>query len=161
MVAGFADWKRQLHERSHQEGACRIWDGAINDDGYGVFSFVDESGLRRSVGAHKAAFLASGKALLPGQVVRHVGCHRTLCIEPGHLAAGTQLENIRDREHAGTRFRRGGATKASHADRAKRIAAMKAGITAREFSKEFGVGMNAAFQWLRRWRARSVSPGNN
>lgn len=152
-----AAWRPRLQLYSHQEGECRIWDGPANKDGYGVFTYVDPgTGRRRSMGAHKAAFLASGGVVPPGQVVRHVTCHRTLCIEPQHLAAGTQKQNLEDRKETGTWNRRSGSTRAKTAKgRKERLAAMRGGITAKEFAARFGVGENAAFQWLRRWRRKA------
>jgi len=161
-MSGFADWKQSLRQRSHPEGDCRIWDGPINNDGYGVFNYVDSFGRRRSVGAHKAAFLAAGGTLRPGEVVRHIVCHRTLCIEPKHLAAGTQKENLDERKITGTWARRGvESTARVNAERPERLKAMAAGISARDFAAKFGIGENAAFQWLRRWRLRSAESGDN
>lgn len=138
---------------------CRVWLGALNDDGYGVFTFTDDDGKRSSMGAHKAAWLAAGKPLLSGQVVMHVTCHNTRCIEVAHLGAGTQLENIREREITGTASNRSGP-KPSAAERQLRLDAVRSGMSARAFAERFGIGINAAYQWMRRCREQQSNPSS-
>jgi hypothetical protein len=145
---------------SHQEGECRIWDGPLNNIGYGVFSYTDARGKRRSMGAHKAAFLAWGGTLYPGEVVRHTPCWRYRCIEPKHLAASTQKRNLDDRKYNGTYLQRGGDG-ITAAERQERLRAIQDGITGPEFAKRFAITLNGAYQWMRRWKQRAVNPGNN
>lgn len=132
---------------------CRLWMGAVNGDGYGVFTFTGDDGRRSSMGAHKAAWLAAGKFLGEGQVVMHATCHNPLCIAVEHLEAGSQLANIREREVTGTASRRSGP-RPSPDERQRRLDALRSGMAAREFAERFGIGINAAHQWLRRWRSQ-------
>lgn len=46
--------------------------------------------------AHRVAFVLAGRTLEPGEVVRHL-CNTPGCVNPQHLAAGTQRQNIADR----------------------------------------------------------------
>lgn len=151
MAHDFSEWRSRLVTLSRQDGDCRIWISAINGDGYGVFTYIDVDGRRRSMGAHKAAFLASGGILSDGEVVRHLTCHQTLCIEPQHLAAGTQRQNlVEDRKDSGTYFNRG--HRITDDERILRLAAVARGMTPAEYAQAYGVSLNAAYQWFRRNR---------
>lgn len=51
-------------------------------------------------GIHRYIYTAFREPIKAGNVVRHL-CNNTACINPEHLAQGTQKENIADRERAG------------------------------------------------------------
>jgi len=77
-------------------GPCWVWTGFINPNGYG--RFYDG----RKVGnAHRIGFVLQGGTVAPKEKVLH-RCNNPPCIRRLHLRAGTQFENVQDRE---ARFR--------------------------------------------------------
>lgn len=79
-------------ERTKWEGACLIWQGAKNKDGYGSINI----GKGRWTSAHRYAFtLTHGD---PGILnVLHT-CDNPSCVNLYHLYAGTRKQNMRDRD---------------------------------------------------------------
>ena len=74
--------------------ACISFEGGARDaDGYGMVSVAG-----RSVRAHRVAFEAAF-GFMPA-LVRH-SCDVRDCIQPHHLLAGTQAQNVRDTEERG------------------------------------------------------------
>lgn len=72
---------------------CQEWPGAVGNHGYGVKRVGD-----RLLLAHRLALaehLGVPIEHLAGKVVRHE-CDNRRCINPLHLKAGTQLDNVRD-----------------------------------------------------------------
>lgn len=78
-----------LIERSTiQENGCWTWNGATNNR-YGV------SGLKNQESryVHRMAYVASNGGIPYGLVIDHT-CRNMLCVNPQHLRAITQQENI-------------------------------------------------------------------
>ena len=85
--------KKRFWQRVSKASGCWSWGGSHNGDGYGQ---VWAAGKMRK--AHRVMFFLSfGK--LP-KAVRH-DCDNPGCLNPTHLLAGTQLDNIADRERRG------------------------------------------------------------
>lgn len=82
-----------------KSGACWLWTGAKsgpNKSGryYGQFT-VAVDGKQISARAHRVAWMLLNGAIPPGQIIRHT-CDNTECVNPAHLAPGTQYDNVVD-----------------------------------------------------------------
>lgn len=81
-------------------GACWLWTGSTVNGGYGKIS---EGGVHgRLLLAHRVAFQIANGYEPTGMVVMHT-CDNKLCVNPAHLVAGSQLDNIRDMDRKGRR----------------------------------------------------------
>lgn len=74
--------------------ACWPYRGNKWDSGHGVYGAGKQHFGTRS--AHRIAFMLANGLLAGELLVRHL-CGNPLCCNPGHLALGTQLENMHDR----------------------------------------------------------------
>lgn len=81
-----------LDERSTKFGACRIWQGAKDKDGYGCASW---SG--KWFRAHRLCWQEARGPIPAGMLVCH-RCDTPACIEPSHLWLGSNAENTADRD---------------------------------------------------------------
>ncbi len=80
-------------------GLCVMWLGYISPLGYGQRQFRG-----KLYQAHRAAFIENHRELLPGEVVRHK-CDNKSCVNPDHLEAGSQRDNLLDNTVRGPRHR--------------------------------------------------------
>jgi hypothetical protein len=79
----------------HAENGCRLWTGALKDNGYGYFRISEELGM---ISAHKAAWLIYNDDIPLGLNVLH-SCDVRRCV--WHLWLGTQKQNQIDMANKG------------------------------------------------------------
>ncbi len=84
---------------------CTIWLGPKHRRGYGLLFRRAESGHQRGYFAHRIAWILANGPVPDDLDVLHT-CDRPICISPGHLFLGTNLDNIADkvakgRQHKG------------------------------------------------------------
>jgi hypothetical protein len=130
---------------------CHIWTGGLNGAGYGVTRFEG----RKHVRVHRLAWeLANGAAVPSGMVIMH-RCDVPCCVNPDHLEAGTQAENMRDmgrkgRARGGARGERQGSAKLT-ADAVREIRRQHGRSTSKELAARFGVDpSNIRLIWNRK-----------
>lgn len=84
------------------ESGCWVFNGPKSAEGYGILYHKG-----RRTGAHRWAYeMWVGPIPEDKPVIRHT-CDNPPCINPDHLIAGTQIDNIKDRVERG-RNRKGG-----------------------------------------------------
>jgi hypothetical protein len=69
---------------------CWLWTGNVDPGGYARF----HSAINRSERAHRAAYRFFRGPIADGKQVDHL-CRVRSCVNPDHLEAVTQLENVR------------------------------------------------------------------
>lgn len=97
--------KMYINERMDidESTGCWIWNNKLNKSDYGVGKLDNKSIL-----AHRLCYAAYNSGILKGlddngvrTVIRHL-CNHPPCVNPEHLACGTDRENADDRRVAGT-----------------------------------------------------------
>lgn len=84
---------------------CWLWCGSLDRDGYGRQRVGNRPRL-----AHRVSYALAHGDVPDGAVVMH-SCDTPACVNPAHLKAGTQQENIAQREARGRGVRPNGKAK--------------------------------------------------
>jgi hypothetical protein len=101
-IDGF--WPRA--DRSSGQDSCWLWMGTVGGEGYGIFRLGDERL------AHRISFVVTNGPIAKGVKILHGERCPRRCVNPAHLRAGSQRENMEDkrrhgRARGGPRFGRG------------------------------------------------------
>lgn len=84
----------KILERSHVDGECWVWSGAVASSGYGRIGWTTEQNERRTFQVHRVSYEAFIGEIPPGLHIDHL-CSNKLCVNPDHLEPVTQTENNR------------------------------------------------------------------
>lgn len=117
--------------------ACWPWTGSLTSNGYGRI-LIQGVGL---LGAHRVALALALDLPLRGPWVARHSCDNPACVNPRHLLAGTQVENMADARERG-RLARGSAKPNARltADQVRAIRREVAdGVPHKEIAARYGV----------------------
>lgn len=143
--------KDRLLANAERVGACLLWKGAKYRNGYGMVR-VNGKWMR----ANRASYIAHKGPIPAGMVVMH-SCDTPLCIEPEHLKAAPQLDNVHDmltkgraNKARGERSGRAKLTQAQVDEIRARYRPRSYGHGAHSLAKEFGVSKQSVQAILKR-----------
>lgn len=84
----FDRFNEKIITQSHNDDSCWYWDGYKIDSGYGRFSYNG-----KNIYSHRFAYELYKGNIPNGLVIDHL-CKNTSCVNPDHLRAVTQRENV-------------------------------------------------------------------
>lgn len=80
--------KQRFLDKTLYTGDCIVWIGGLTSNGYGKFKYK-----KRDYRAHRVAWELENGQIPPTLVIDHL-CRNSICVNPAHLRAVTQRENI-------------------------------------------------------------------
>ena len=120
---------------------CHIWMGGVNDQGYGLIRHG-----QRHKRAHRVAWEMANGPIPEGMVILH-SCDLPSCVNPCHLTAGTQADNLKDMFAKGrgripeVRGDHHGSSKLT-ADEVRKIRAMDGSVPRKKIAEIFNVDVS-------------------
>lgn len=131
--------RKRLHEMSVPvpESGCWLWTACETDGGYGLITYRN-----RSIGAHRAAWIAFRSPIPKGAMVCHK-CDTPQCMNPDHLFLGSPSDNARDmvrkgrnRDNSGSRH---GMSKLDETKVREIRRRWMSGHTRRQIASDYGI----------------------
>lgn len=83
----------RLARLTNQTDSCWLWLGRPNNRGYGMIMLGGRGPERKNVLAHRLSYEIRVGPIPDGLVIDHL-CRVRLCVNPAHLRAVTQRENL-------------------------------------------------------------------
>ena len=125
-----------------EDTGCWNWNRGKSTRGYGMLSFGGEDK------AHRVAYKEYIGDIPPGQVICH-RCDNPSCVNPEHLFAGTQGDNIKDMDSKGRRNPAKGSancnSKITETDVKEIRDRFNSGENYRDLMEEFGYKSHSSF----------------
>jgi hypothetical protein len=130
----------QLPTHCPELSQCWVWTAYCRPDGYGQFRSYG-----RLVYTHRLSYAALVSPIPEGLHVLH-HCDNPPCVRPGHLFAGTQVDNVADMIRKGRHWN----SKLNDAKVLEIIRRASQGLTQPEIARQFGVSRSIVGQIVRR-----------
>jgi hypothetical protein len=130
---------KRFHKKygAPNENGCVIWNGTLNDRGYGQLLLAKGKGMKY---AHRIAWVLANGDLPSDKMVLHK-CDVPRCINVDHLFLGSAMDNSRDMVAKGRHaWRQGTRWQKLNATDGERICDLRAhGCTQQQIADWFGV----------------------
>lgn len=125
---------------------CWLWTACVNMHGYGKVSLKG-----KLVKAHRASYIISSGEIPKGLVIMHK-CDTPACVNPAHLIAGSQNDNLADmrRKNRAFVFKNFGENNGRALLNKKQVDEIRAlsdnGIASKEIAKIYGVNYYVVYR---------------
>tara|TARA_S200002703_G_C3649880_1_gene199489 strand:+ start:112 stop:594 length:483 start_codon:yes stop_codon:yes gene_type:complete len=99
----------RLMSKTIKEGDCLLWVGSKNHKGYGKIRIGSrKDGTRKMVFTHRLSYELHNKEKLTKDILVCHSCDTPSCVNPHHLWAGTNSDNMKDMANKGRSARKHG-----------------------------------------------------